>query len=96
LCTSRVALSATRVGMGDVKAKTVALNLVLAAVCPSKGGCLALTCPSAWVDGAVGIIAPEVGGLALVLHYHDERALFWRIDLPGASEKFVLTFCVGA
>ncbi len=82
--------------MGDGKAKAVALNSVLAAVCPSKSGCLAFTRPSARIDGAVGIIAPKVGGLALALHDHDERALFWRIDLPGASEKFVLTLCVGA
>ena len=82
--------------MADDKAKAVTLNSVLAAVCPSKGGCLAFTRPSTCIDGAVGIITPEVGGSALALHNHDKHALFWRVDLPGAAEKIVLTFCVDA
>ena len=82
--------------MGYGKAKAVALNSVLAAICPGKGGFLAVTRPSACIDGAVGIIAPEVRGSTLALDHYDERAFFLRIDLPSASEKFVFTLCVDA
>ena len=82
--------------MGDSKAKAVALNSVLAPVCPSKSGCLAFTRPSARVDGAVGIIAPKVGGLALVLHDHDERAPFSGVSICQAPRKSSSLLCAWA
>ena len=89
-------LSAACVDIGDGEAKAVAPNSVLVAICPSKSGSITFTCPSACIDGAVGIIAPEVGGSTLALDHDDKRAFFWRIDLPSTSEKFVFTLRVDA